>query len=365
MSAVDEIAERFVSDFAEINPIIATSLGIAGYDHRMTDLSPSGFDAQAELTSRTLTRIGQARASSDREKIVKEAMIERLTVARDLQSSGAVTSDLNVISSPLQEVRQVFDQMPLDGEEAQRNLVSRLREVRAAYTGLRQTYLESAGQGQVAPRRQVAACAKQCSEWAAPATGYYQGLAGRVQASGTLRAELDQAAQAASAATAEFGQFLESELLPLAPEPDAAGRERFALASRLFLGATIDADEAYAWAWAEVQRIEQEMRLVAAEIVSGGSVADAVTSLDSDPSRRIAGREALREWMQGVADSTITQLDGTHFDIPEPARRIECKIAPTGDGGIYYTGPSEDWPGRAGCGGHCQKAWTTSPPGRS
>ena len=38
----------------------------------------------------------------------------------------------------------------------------------------------------------------------------------------------------------------------------------------------------------------------------------------------------------------------THFDIPEPIRRIECCIAPTSDGGIYYTGPSEDWsrPGR-------------------
>jgi uncharacterized protein (DUF885 family) len=37
-----------------------------------------------------------------------------------------------------------------------------------------------------------------------------------------------------------------------------------------------------------------------------------------------------------------------HFDIPEPIRRIECRIAPTSDGGIYYTGPSEDFhrPGR-------------------
>jgi len=52
--------------------------------------------------------------------------------------------------------------------------------------------------------------------------------------------------------------------------------------------------------------------------------------------------------MQEFADATIADLHGTHFDIPEPARRIECMIAPTSDGGIYYTGPSEDWmrPGR-------------------
>ena len=38
----------------------------------------------------------------------------------------------------------------------------------------------------------------------------------------------------------------------------------------------------------------------------------------------------------------------THFDIPQPAHRIEAAIAPTNEGGIYYTEPSEDWsrPGR-------------------
>jgi uncharacterized protein (DUF885 family) len=47
--------------------------------------------------------------------------------------------------------------------------------------------------------------------------------------------------------------------------------------------------------------------------------------------------------MQGVADQVIENLDGRHFDIPPPARRIEAMIAPTADGGIYYTNPSEDW----------------------
>jgi uncharacterized protein (DUF885 family) len=44
----------------------------------------------------------------------------------------------------------------------------------------------------------------------------------------------------------------------------------------------------------------------------------------------------------------VGDLADTHFDRPAPARRIECRIAPTSDGGIYYTGPSEDFsrPGR-------------------
>ncbi len=60
------------------------------------------------------------------------------------------------------------------------------------------------------------------------------------------------------------------------------------------------------------------------------------------------GKEAFRDWMQELADRTIAEMADVHFDIPEPVRRIECCLAPTNDGGIYYTGPSEDFsrPGR-------------------
>ena len=51
--------------------------------------------------------------------------------------------------------------------------------------------------------------------------------------------------------------------------------------------------------------------------------------------------------MQDLSDRAIEELAGTHFDIPDPLRRLEC-MRPTGSGGIYYTGPSEDLtrPGR-------------------
>jgi uncharacterized protein (DUF885 family) len=85
------------------------------------------------------------------------------------------------------------------------------------------------------------------------------------------------------------------------------------------------------------------MATVADKIVPGGSVPDAIAALDADPARKIQGKEAFRDWMQQLADRTIAELNGTHFDIPEQVRRIECCLAPTSDGGIYYTGPSEDF----------------------
>jgi uncharacterized protein (DUF885 family) len=110
----------------------------------------------------------------------------------------------------------------------------------------------------------------------------------------------------------------------------------------------VDLEETYAWGWEELARIEADMATVSQQIVPGGTLDDAVKALDSDPSRTIAGKAEFAAWMQQLADRTIEEMAGVHFDIPEPIRRIECRIAPTSDGGIYYTGPSEDFsrPGR-------------------
>ena len=56
----------------------------------------------------------------------------------------------------------------------------------------------------------------------------------------------------------------------------------------------------------------------------------------------------LAEKKADLRDAAVSALADTHFDIPDPVRRIECMIAPTSSGGIYYTGPSEDFsrPGR-------------------
>ena len=110
----------------------------------------------------------------------------------------------------------------------------------------------------------------------------------------------------------------------------------------------MDLPEAYAWSWEELARLRAEMARVSNLVRPGATVQEAVAILDEDPARRVEGRENFRAWMQEQAERTIAELDGTHFDIPRPAHRIEAVIAPTNDGGISYTGPSDDWsrPGR-------------------
>jgi uncharacterized protein (DUF885 family) len=350
---IDDLANRYVDESAALDPIGATFVGVSGHDHELTDLSPEGYAAIAELDRHTLATLAGIEPETERERVAKEAMQERLGISLERYEAGEITSQLNVISSALHSVRSVFDLMPTQGEPAAADIAARLDAVPRALAQIRRTLTADADAGHVAARHQIVEVAKQCEVWTDPAgDNFYPALATQVQAGDripdSLRAQLDRGARAAAAATAEFGRFLRDELAPRGADKEAAGRERYQLASRYFLGATIDLDETYAWGFHELARLETEMRAVSDKIVSGGTVDDAVAALDADPGRSIGSKEAFRDWMQELADRAVADLTDTHFDIPEPARRIECCIAPTSDGGIYYTGPSEDFtrPGR-------------------
>ena len=256
---------------------------------------------------------------------------------------------LNTINSWVQMVRDGFDLMPTEGEEAAANIARRMAAVPRAYRQLSATLLDAARNGRSAARRQVEEVAGRCAAWARPGDSFYSGLAGRLTAvPDSLRRELGVAARSATAATAELGAFLGRELMPLAREKDACGPEIYARASRHFLGAAVDLREAYAWSWEEIARLRAEMARVSNLVRPGATVEEAMAILDEDPARRVEGRGNFRAWMQELAERAISELHGTHFDIPRPAHRIEAAIAPTNDGGIWYTGPSEDWsrPGR-------------------
>jgi uncharacterized protein (DUF885 family) len=347
--SIDDIAADYVQRAAALDPCYATTAGIAGHDHELPDLGADGFAGRAELDRSTLATLDAAEAPDPREQVARAAMRERLALAVERYDAGDTTSELSTIASWVQRVREVFDLMPTQGEEAAASIAERMAAVPRAYRQLSATLLDAARNGRCAARRQVEETARQCAAWAKPGDSFYSGLAGRLTAvPDSLRRELAVAARAATAATAELGAFLDRELMPLAREKDACGPGVYGRASRYFLGAAVDLPEAYAWSWEELARLRAEMARVSNLVRPGATVAEAVATLDEDPARRVEGRENFRAWMQEQAERTIAELHGKHFDIPQPAHRIEAVIASTNDGGIYYTEPSEDWsrPGR-------------------
>ncbi len=348
---IDAISDQFVDDYAALDPVMATYLGIAGHDDRFTDLSPDGFAAREDLARRALASATAATPTDDREAIAKEAFLERLGLSVELDEAGITRSQFSVIESGLHGMRAVFDLMPTEGEEAWSNIGARLAAIPETLQGYRITLAEEATKGRVSAVRQYAEVAKQVRNWTGQEGGTGDLFANLVAGSGiegTLRADLDKFATSASRAVADFGMFLEDEMEPRGRTNEACGREHYALASREFLGATVDLEQTYAWGWEELKRLADDMEATADRILPGASLAETVAALDADPARNLTSKEAFRDWMQELADRTIEEMDGVHFDIPPEIRTIECCLAPTNDGGIYYTGPSEDFtrPGR-------------------
>lgn len=347
-SALDVLADRAVDELAASNPVLATYAGVPGHDDRWPDLSPDGHAAHADLLRRLVSDVRSTAPVDHRDAVARTAMLERLDAELARHDSGWVRADLNSIDSPLQHVRETFDLLPTATEEDWATIARRLAAVPEALRRYRSGLDAAAADGQVAAARQVRLCAATARRWAGSTAdpGFYRRFA--AGAPTALGADLERAVTATESALHELAGHLETALLPLAPTADAAGRERYAVESRWFSGADLDLAETYAWGWEELARVVAEKAAVAETIAPGGGFAGAVAVLDADPARLVRGRDALREWLQRTADDAITALDGTHFAIPAPVRRIEGLLAPTSGAGVYYSGPTEDFsrPGR-------------------
>jgi uncharacterized protein (DUF885 family) len=349
---VDAIADRYVDECAARYPEIATYLGIEGHDHEWGDYSPTGLADQIGHIRRTIAALHSANPSDERERIAKEAMLERLGLEVELYDAHISQSRVSVIAGAAQEIRSTFDLMPTDGEQAWRNIASRLRNVDLPLSGVRETLLVEARDGNVSAVRQINGTIEQIRSWTGE-TGdddFFANLIDQAPADlpDSLHADLLTAADQGRSAFADFATCLATELAPLAPSLDAVGEERYALDSRYFLGAVIDLQETYAWGFEELHRIQNEQRAIAHQLTGNDHIQAAYAALDADPQRRIAGAPAFRDWMQDLADHAVSELAGAHFDIPDPIKTIECCIAPTHEGVIYYTDPAEDFsrPGR-------------------
>jgi uncharacterized protein (DUF885 family) len=351
-TAIDAVADAYTDTLIRLNPSFATILGVPGHDTEFQDFSPAGIAEFAAAARETLDELAGLAPADDVDAVTLDAMRERLGLQLEIHATGWDAAELNNIESPAQNIRSIFDLMPTDTLEHWEHIAGRAHNVPGALSGYIESLRAAKAAGRVSASRQVGIVIEQTTRYAAEDGFFAKLAAGATSSDGPLpedlRKNLDDGAAAARAAYAAFAQFLREELLPVAPDKDAVGRERYALASRSFLGATVDLEETYAWGVGELDRIIAAQEAVAGEIRPGASVAEAKEILNNDPSRQLKGTDALTAWMQGLSDRAVAELAGVHFEIPEVMKTLECRIAPTDDGGIYYTGPSDDFtrPGR-------------------
>ncbi|MFE3106686.1 DUF885 domain-containing protein [Kitasatospora indigofera] len=347
------IADSYVQALAELDPLTAVYLGLNPDDDRLPDLSPAGDREIAELGRRTLARLDAAEAAGasqdEAERRCARLLRERLTAELAVHEAGENLRAVRNLGSPVHNVREVFTLMATATAEDWELVGRRLARVPVALAQYRETLEEGVARGLLSGPRQVTTVVGQFGEWLDPATpgGWFGEF---VQAAPEeQRATLTGIAVAAADALATLRDWLRDVYGPAAAAaPDTVGRERYARWVRYWTGSDLDLDEAYGWAWQQFHELAAQMRAEAEKVLPGSTPMQAMKWLETDgPS--IKGEEAAREYLQGLMDQAIADLQGTHFDLAEPVTRVESRLAPAGSAAApYYTAPSLDFtrPGR-------------------
>jgi uncharacterized protein (DUF885 family) len=350
-TSIDRLADEWVQEIARLSPTFAAGAGLPGDPAAYDDYSPAGMEASRQAGDRILARLKGLTPQDAADTVTKRALLRDLELGDRLDDSGWWLRSLNNLASPAQGIRDVFDNMPTDTATDWETIAARLHNLPAALQGYQATLDLGRERGLMPAARQVRIVAAQI-DGNLGADGFFSQLAERAAAASVVPAALADRirteASGAQHAYAGFQSWLRDNLLPVAPAADAVGRDWYTLLLEYFAGAKIDPDETYEWGLDELARVTAEQEACAAEIVPGGGVPAAIEALEHDPHYLIHGTDALREWMQQLADTAVTELSAEAFDIPQPVRTIQAMIAPTQTGGIYYTGPNDDFsrPGR-------------------
>lgn len=329
---MDDVAEDYVSRLASLDPILATSAGIAGHDHEMPDFSPAGLLAQADLAGDYIAQAVACPALDDVDLVTRAAMTERLGVFQELYESGELSRELNLVSCPLQRVREVFDLMAQETGEDWQLIAHRLQQVPAALEGYSDSLRHAASQGQIAARRQVLAGIDQAENLAGAASFFDELLHQAQQRADRLPGEvlrdLASGVLTARRSYAALSEVLRDELAPQAPLTDAVGRHRYALLSRAFLGTRIDLDDTYEWGLAELGAIVAEQQRAAERVAgAGATIEEAMSHLESEPSRRIPGATGPQEWLQQACDEAREAMVGPSFTAGVDTDGLDGRIA--------------------------------------
>ncbi|TFD25936.1 DUF885 domain-containing protein [Cryobacterium lyxosi] len=351
-TAIDQIAEEWVDTLVDLDPTVGTYIGRTEGDGRYGDYSPAGHERFVAEAKKTIAQLDAAHPVDSVDDVTQTDLRSELALTVESSDAELQLRDLNVIASPAQEIREIFDLMPTKTVDDWANISSRLGNLPAAIDGYIDTLRLGIERGVTPALRQVREVLAQAQRHAAIDGFFAEFTANAAVDDGALPASLvtDLGVGARRSATAydKLATFFTTELEGRATENDAIGRDLYTLASRRFLGATVDLDETYEWGIEELARMVEEQEKIADQIKPGASVLEAIAYLDTDPKRKLHGTQALQEWMQKTSDKAVADLAETQFDIPDEIKTIECMIAPTQEGGIYYTGPTDDFsrPGR-------------------
>jgi uncharacterized protein (DUF885 family) len=342
------LSDRLVDDLIELSPIEATYIGVDGSDHLWDDLSPEGIEEREARLRRYRHAFVDLPAGQDHwEQLALRVGSEYLDEQLETITSGDPFCDLNTVASPLQHVRQVFDHMDRSTTAGWENVAARMETLHTVIGGYQRTLETGKRQDLRVARRQVIAGIEDAriqaagDSFFASAPAQFRAWSG---AGVVLGSRLDTATRSARDTFASFADYLEHHYLPHASVEDGVGLDRYLRHAHRHLGMDIDPQETYLWGWTEVASLFRRMVAVAGQIDPDDSLSGVVQRVKADPARCASSPAQFIRIMTERQQQALAELDGVHFDVPEPIKRLDVRIAPPGGSlGAYYVQPSEDY----------------------
>src|SRR5476651_2419170 len=166
---IDAIAEKWVETLADLAPTLATYIGLdRGKLGEWEDFSPAGHQANADAAKAVIAELTPVAPADAVDSVTKDDLLGTLKLELEKHELSFELRDVNVLASPVQTIREVYDIMPTETEGDWANISSRLNSAPVAVDQYIETLRLGIERGVVPAKRQVLEVIIQCRETADP-----------------------------------------------------------------------------------------------------------------------------------------------------------------------------------------------------
>jgi uncharacterized protein (DUF885 family) len=320
---INAIADDFLHDFCESQPLIATEAGFSEYEDRVGDLSPRSQEQLADAASSTLQKLGAQSKAGFYDQLCADVLGDFCEEIVDAHHHLDWIRNINVITNELDTIHNSCHNIDETDTAALEKREVKIAAIPLGIETFKETLLLGRDKKCLPRQLQIAHIADNCD----------------LYASDSLFKDTP-----AANAFKDIQQFLRAEILPFCDEENGVGKETYERFSARHLGKEEDAQELYEWGWHEIHSLFDEANHVINELNPGGTMQSTVELLNNDESRTLHDPQELQKFLQDLLDESVEQLDGKHFDIDPRLKKVEaCLLENSGSSAMFYSAPSDDF----------------------
>ena len=343
-----KLADQYVVDLLARSPETSTMVGDHSSDHLLDDYSYKAIEDELNFVRGYLERFKEITPTDEADALALGVIIADLTSSVKALTSNHDMLAYGVFNSPMGELKEMLEFMPMIEEKHYQNLLSRLSAIPVALAGWLESLVIFQGRGIVNSKRNTKELVRQ-------ALSIFEGQVYTKFLSEIIENnELDlsdQTVQALIEAATDVDSYhyflavsIESQLLANSRVEDGVGSQAYSLFAQEYTYPEIDLQELYKYGLKEVESIRTQMHSVAREILPNySSLREVVDYLNTHPNYKVVGKVNLVAKLRAFTDDAIASLNGVEFDIPEEILNVDILLNEESlDAAPYYTPPSED-----------------------